>query len=237
MSLKRRMKRAAELGRSGPPPPRRAYGHEIFYVPIREAWHEALPPAAKAAIPRLHRTLLDRSESPLAAIRELEGLVEHHPHAPVFYNFLNIAYGRAGEDERRRALIVRCRAALPDYLFGTIAQAELLLDEEDYDGFAELWGGVFDLREHYPERTQFHVSEFAGFYGIIGLFHQATGNDAEARRLRQMLMDVAPDEGATKALHDRVHRRELEELLEVLNPENIARLLELDPLDEPPRPA
>ena len=207
MSLKRRMKRAAELGRSAPPP-RRAYGHEIVYAPIREAWHEALPPAAKAAIPRLHQTIQGRSESLRGAIRELEELVERHPHAPVFYNFLNIAYGLAGEDERRRVLIGRCRAALPDYLFGKLAQAGLLLEDEDYDGIPDLWDGMLDLREIYPDRPQFHVSEFAGFYAIIGLYYHETGNDDEARRLNRMLMDVAPDEGATKSLYGRVHRKE-----------------------------
>jgi hypothetical protein len=85
MSLKRRMKRAAELGRGGPPPPRLAYGHEIVYTPIREPWHDALPPAAKAAIPRLHRVITERREDLRSAIAELEALVERHPHAPVFY--------------------------------------------------------------------------------------------------------------------------------------------------------
>jgi hypothetical protein len=45
-----------------------------------------------------------------------------------------------------------------------------------------------------------------------------------------MLMDVAPNEAATKSLHGRMHRDTIEELLEVLNPENIARLAALDPL-------
>jgi hypothetical protein len=229
MSLKRRMKRAAELGRSGPPPPRRAYGHEIVYTPVREAWHDALPPAAKAAIPRLHQVIIARGEGLRSAVAELEALAERHPHAPVFYNFLNIAYGLTRQDEKRRALIDRCRATLPDYLFGTIAQAELLLDDEEYEAFRELWGGRFDLRELYPDRTRFHVSEFAGFYGIIGIYHHETGNDAEAHRLSRMLMDVAPDEAATKALYGRVHRNTIEQLLEAFDPENIAKLAALDP--------
>ena len=229
MSLKRRMKRAAELGRSGPPPPRLAYGHEIVFTPIREAWHDALPPAAKATIPRLHRVITERREDLRSAIAELEGLVECHPQAPIFYNFLNIAYGLTGQGEKSRALVVRCRAALPDYLFGTIAQAELLLDDEEYHALRDLWGGRFDLRELYPDRTCFHVSEFAGFYAIVGLYHHETGNHAEARRLSQMLMDVAPNEAATKSLYGRMYRDTIEELLEVFDPENIARLAALDP--------
>ena len=50
-----------------------------------------------------------------------------------------------GDIEKRRALVARCRAALPDYLFGMIAQAALLLEDEEYDAFRELWGGRFDL--------------------------------------------------------------------------------------------
>jgi hypothetical protein len=228
MSLKRRMKRAVELGRTGSPPPRLAYGHEIVYTPIREAWHDALPPAAKAAIPRLHHVIIEQREDLRSAVAELEALVERHPHAPVFYNFLHIAYGRTGQDEKRRALIARCRATLPDYLFGMIAQAELLLGDEEYEAFRELWGGRFDLRELYPDRTRFHVTEFTGFYGMIGLYHHETGNEAEARRLSQMLMDVAPDEAATKALYGRVYRNTIELLLEAFDPENIAKLVALD---------
>jgi hypothetical protein len=232
MSIRRRMKRAAELGRSGPPPPRIAYGHEIVYTPIRDPWHDALPPAAKAAIPRLHGVINGSGEGLRSAIRELEALVDRHPQAPVFYNFLNVAYSRAGEEERRRTIIARCRAALPDYLFGMISQAELLLEGEDYEAFRELWGGRFDLRELYPDRTRFHVSEVAGFYGIIGIYHHETGNDAEARRLSRMLMDVAPDEAAAKALYACVHRNAINQLLEMLDPKNIAKLLELHPEDE-----
>lgn len=225
MSFKRRMKRAVERGRRGPPPPRLAYGHEISYTPTREAWYDALPPAAKAAIPRLHQVINSRSGNLGHAIRELEALVDRHPHVPVFYNFLNVAYSLAHEDEKRRTLVARCRAALPDYLFGTIAQAQLLLEDEDYDAFPALWGGRFDLRELYPDRKRFHVSEFAGFYGIVGIYHHETGNDAEARRLCKMLMDVAPQEAATQALYGRVHREEIEQLFELVDPRKIAELL------------
>jgi hypothetical protein len=229
------MKRAVELGRGGSPAPRLTYGHEIVYTPVREPWHDALSPAEKAAIPRLHRVLTERRKDLQSAIAELEVLVERHPHAPVFYNFLNIAYGLTDQDEKRRALITRCRAALPDYLFGRIAQAELLLDDEDYEAFPEVWGGRFDLRALYPARTRFHVSEFAGFYSIIGIYHHETGNDAEARRLSQMLRDVAPNEAATKSLYGRIYRETIEELLEVFNPENIAKLAAM--LDAPYEPS
>jgi hypothetical protein len=223
MSLKRRMRRAAELGRSGPPPPRRAYGHEIVYTPMREAWYETLRPAARAAIPRLHGVIQAQPED---AVAELEGLIQRYPHVPVFYNFLNIAYGRLRQHEKRRALISRCRAALPDYLFGKLGEAELLLDDRDYDAFVTLWGGSYDLRELYPQREQFHVSEFAGFYGIIGRYHHLVGNDDEARRLCRMLRDVAPDEAATRMLDRELHAEALKILIDALDPANLARLLD-----------
>lgn len=224
MSLKRRMRRAAELGRGGPPPPRRAYGHEIVYTPIREAWYETLRPAARAAIPRLHAAIQDRSEYVVA---ELEELVERYPHVPVFYNFLNIAYGRVREEEKRRALISRCRAALPDYLFGKIGEAEQLLADGAYDAFAELWGGCYDLRELYPHRTQFHVSEFAGFYGIVGRYHHLVGNHDEANQIWKMLLDAAPDEGATKMLGRELEVEALKILLDALEPAKLA-LMDLE---------
>jgi hypothetical protein len=230
MSLKRRMQRAVELGRGGPPPspppPRRVYGHEIVYTPIREEWYDTLRPAARAAIPRLHGAIQDRPSA--ADVAELEGLVERYPHVPVFYNFLNIAYGRVGQEEKRRTLIGRCRAVLPDYLFGKIGEAEQLLYDGEYDAFAELWGGCYDLRELYPHRSQFHLSEFAGFYSLVARYHHLMGNHDEAARIWEMLLDVAPDEGATKMLDSELELETLKILIDALDPAKLVRLFDSD---------
>lgn len=100
-----------------------------------------------------------------------------------------------------------------------------MLEDGEYDAFAELWGGCYDLRELYPHRRQFHLSEFAGFYSIVGRYYHLTGNHDEARHICRMLLDVAPDEDATRMLDSELHAEALRILIDALDPAKLAWLM------------
>jgi tetratricopeptide (TPR) repeat protein len=204
MSLKRRMKRALE---------RRAdrvgvafvEGYEITYKPIHPAWFSRLPASAREAIGRLNPAVRE-GEPDDAMIRELEGLVEAYPFAPVFYNYLTIAYSHRGMHERADQTIDKVLQRIPDYLFARLNRAEHLIRAGNDEEFRTLLGPSLKLRDLYPGRKRFHVSEFAGFYGVVGLYELQRGNRGRAVEILNLLDEVAPEENATRILAGEMER-------------------------------
>lgn len=200
MSLKRRMKRAVEkrLDRGEVV---LANGYEVSYKPVYSAWYSRLPPAGREAIGRMN-AVVSQDELDDPTIRELQHLIETYPFAPVFYNYLAIAYSRRGMHELADQTVDRVLQRVPDYLFARLNRAEHLLWDGDDAEILSLLGPTLELRDLFPGRTRYHVSEFAGYYGVVGLFELRRGNRSRAAVILAMLQAVAPGENATYALAD-----------------------------------
>jgi tetratricopeptide (TPR) repeat protein len=204
MSLKRRMKRALERR------PHRmgvafVEGYEISYKPIHPAWFSRLPASAREAIGRLNPAVRE-GELDDAMIRELEGLVETYPFAPVFYNYLTIAYSHRGMHDLADQTIDKILQRMPDYLFARLNRAEHLIQAGNDEELLTLLGPTLKLRDLYPGRKRFHASEFAGFYGVVGLYELQRGNRARAIEILDLLDEVAPEENATQVLAGEIER-------------------------------
>jgi hypothetical protein len=198
MSLKRRMKRTAEKQLDGGGLIV-VNGYEITYQPLREGWHSRLPSAGKAAIRRLHAEISGETVSE-EVLDEIKALVEAYPYAPVFYNYLTIAYTLRGLMDKARETTEATLARFPDYLFGRLGQAQEAIASGRFDRVKELLGPGLELRELYPARRRYHVSEFAGYYAVVGLYRLERGDRAGAAAITGMLNEVAPDENATEVL-------------------------------------
>jgi hypothetical protein len=204
MSLKRRMKRTVDKefdrGRLVV-----VNGYEVTFAPTREEWYHRLPPDGKAAIVRLHGRIIRNDVGP-DFVREAEGLVEAYPYAPVFYNYLALAYGSNGQGERTNQVIRDALARFPGYLFARVNHAERAVNDGDLELAEEMLGPEMELRTLYPGRKRFHVSEFTGYYSTVGRYKLARGDRAGALAILAMLAEVAPDESATTVLAEEVER-------------------------------
>ncbi|HST58532.1 MAG TPA: hypothetical protein VLK84_07590 [Longimicrobium sp.] len=191
-------------------------GYEITYRPTRDEWYSRLPADAKASIPRLHAAIQEDEPSD-ATLRELEGLVEKHPYAPVFYNYLTVVYSRRGRHEQAERTIDRVLERFPDYIFARLNRAEKLLIAGDADGALALLGPQLELRGLYPGRKRYHVSEFASYYCTVAHYELKGGNRDRAESILDLLWEAAPHDRATLALAKMLGIPAL--------PERLARLL------------
>ncbi|HEX8693830.1 MAG TPA: hypothetical protein VF746_15515 [Longimicrobium sp.] len=198
MSSARKLRRTAL--HSGTSARRGVEGIEIVYDKLhRYDWQT---PEMDAVITRLHRLA---NESPREAIPELLRMVERHPHVPLFYNYLAVAYSAVGDHERADETIEENYRRNPDYLFARVNYAELCLRDGDLEGCLQALGERLDLQALYPHRRRFHISELTGFTYAVGLYQLKTGDRDAARSSLELLRLVAPGDRATKALERRLH--------------------------------
>jgi len=176
--------------------------YEITSEPIQDRRYKRLPHQVKDEIDRLHH---EAQKRPHKAIPELLELIEKYPNMPILYNFLSIAYSRAGQREQSEEIIRENYRRNPDYLFARINYAELCRARDEYDKIAEIFDHKFDLKLLYPKRKRFHISEVANFMGLIGIYFFETGERDAAETHYDILNQIAPGYPMTKLLRRKLH--------------------------------
>jgi tetratricopeptide (TPR) repeat protein len=179
---------------------RRWDGYQIVYGPLHR--YEWQTPELNGVIAQLHHLV---NEAPAEAIPELVALIERHPDVPVFYNYLATAYVGVGDGARADEVIAENYRRNPDYLFARLNYAETCMRDGDLEGAAEALGGARDLRDLYPHRTRFHVSEVVGFTYAVGRYYLETGNWEAADACHLLLHRVAPEDRITDAFCRMMH--------------------------------
>jgi tetratricopeptide (TPR) repeat protein len=176
---------------------------EIVYGPIEQPWHARLSRETRDALPGLHELVLD---DPRAAVTELRAWIGREP-LPMFFNWLSAAYSALGDQQGMEGAIRENYRANPRYLFARLNYAELCLRDGDLDGVREALGPGFDIRALLGGRRRVHVSEVAGYYYAVGLYHIENGNPEAAEKMYQLLKEAAPGERPTEELRRRLHPR------------------------------
>jgi len=184
--------------------------YEITSEPIHDRRYIRLPGQVKDAIDRLHH---EAQRHPHRAIPELVDLVKKYPKLPTLYNYLSIAYSRAGQREKAEEAVRENYRHNPDYLFARLNYAELCRAQGDYEKIAEIFEHKFDLKLLYPNRKRFHISEVANFTGLIGIYFLETGEREGAKRYYEILKEIAPGYPMTKMLRRKLHPSFLGRLL------------------------
>lgn len=150
-------------------------------------------------IPKVLRTsLLDlydasQDENDKTAIPSLIKLIESYPHVPHFKNYLSVAYSLRGQYPKAIATTQQIIIDHPDYLFGKV---NLALDEmyhDHYEIIPQLLGEHLNLKELYPDRTIFHVSEAISFYSACLQYYVGTENLPLAQNTLDFLKKLDPN--------------------------------------------
>ena len=194
MSMKRKMRRRDRA---------HARYYEIVYGSIEQPWQTRLSKETREAFPRLHALV---NENPRAAVAELRGWIEREP-LPMFFNWLGVAYSALGDTEGMRDAVRENYRCNPQYLFARLNYAELCLREGDLAGALEALGPALDIRPFLGGRRRVHVSEVAGYFYAVAVYHLEAGDRTAAEKIYEMLDEVAPDDASTKDLRRRLHPR------------------------------
>jgi tetratricopeptide (TPR) repeat protein len=169
--------------------------YEITDEPLENRHIKQLPAQVQERIDDLYERA---QHDPTQAIPELERLVTIYPHVPTFSNYLSIAYLSAGDLEKTEACVRDAYRRHPQYLFAKVNYANLCLQQGAIDKIPAIFDYTFDLKQLYPHRTRFHVSEFTGFAWVMCRYFCAIGERETAVLYYQMLKHVAPRHSMTK---------------------------------------
>jgi len=169
--------------------------YDITDEPLDNRDIKKLPGQVQARIDELYELALHH---PTQAIPELERLVTTYPHIPMLSNYLSVAYLHSGDLEKTDACVREAYRRHPQYLFAKVNYANLCLQHGESEKVPGIFDHAFDLKQLYPHRTRFHVSEFAGFAGVMCRYCCAIGEQDTALLYYQMLKQVAPKHPMTK---------------------------------------
>jgi tetratricopeptide (TPR) repeat protein len=169
--------------------------YDLTDEPLENRDIKKLPSQVQARMDDLYELA---QHDPTQAIPELERLVTTYPHIPTFANHLSIAYLAAGDQEKATALVREVYHRHPQYLFAKVNYANLCLQQGEIEKVPGIFDHAFDLKQLYPHRTRFQVSEFTGFAGVMCRYCCAIGEQDTALLYYQMLKQVAPRHPMTK---------------------------------------
>jgi tetratricopeptide (TPR) repeat protein len=163
--------------------------YEITEEPLENRHTKRLPSQVQARVDDLSELA---QHAPSQAIPELERLIATYPQVPTFLNYLSIAYLAAGDHKKATALVREAYHRHPQYLFAKVNYANLCLQQGEIEKIPGIFAHTYDLKQLYPQRTRFHVSEFTGFAGVMCQYFCAIGARETAALYYQMLKHVAP---------------------------------------------
>lgn len=103
--------------------------------------------------------------------RQLNRLRIKYPNNPVILNYIANGYQQLGRHDKVDELVVETYEKFPDYLFAQTAMANSYLRDGFTEKALQTLNGAYSLKQLYPHRNVFHVSELRAFeYFMVGYF-------------------------------------------------------------------
>lgn len=131
-------------------------------------------------------------------IDQLTQLIIQYPTVPMLKNFLSVAYNAQGNFEKAMEVNKWVLTEHPDYLFAKINEANVCIDNGEFEKVPEILGDAMEIKQLYPERDLFHLSEVTGYLRIAIRYFAATCNFELAENRMEILKEIAPDHSDTK---------------------------------------
>lgn len=131
-------------------------------------------------------------------IDQLTQLIIQYPTVPLLKNFLSVAYNAQGNFEKAVEVNNWLLAEHPDYLFAKINQANDFINKGEFEKVPEILGVAMEIKQLYPERDLFHISEVTTFYKLAIRYYAAIDNLELAENRMKILREIAPNHPDTK---------------------------------------
>lgn len=127
---------------------------------------QLLPEDAKLFL-QLHESVAKRLKN---NVKEGKRLLETYPNSPEILNLVTAIYLANGKRKKGESLVKHNYQVNRDNLFAKINYADLCLRKKKIEQIPIIFEGKENLRDLYPHRSMFHVSEFRGFVVVMGLY-------------------------------------------------------------------
>lgn len=174
---------------------------EITHDAVPDPLMEALPEHQRVEIDDLAQDVLRKPER----YRErLEALVAKHPHIPTLWNWLMLSVSKSGDPNRADELAQEIYRRFPNYLFGVAQWVMTLLREERIEEATRVLDGRLGLAKWWPERRQYHATEFVAFNAMLGCYFLAINNRTAAGTQLNMIRDVLPEHPGVQYLENQI---------------------------------
>lgn len=148
--------------------------------------------------PLMHRALeLLRADKGAEAEEILKQAMEIQPDEPSLHNNLARAYLVQGQTEKSEALTRETHERFPDYLFGRINLASMLIEKGEIEQAEKLVAGLMS-------RRRFHFAEFSAVAGVEISLALARGDQAAAENWLKAMEQIDPDNADLAAYRMRV---------------------------------
>jgi hypothetical protein len=168
------------------------------------------------------------------AVPYLLAMVRKYPDFRPLYTYLRGAYTNQGMDEKTMAIAEEMRRRFPDYLFARMAMAQGALFKGDPEtALAEL-GGRYNLRELYPDRDVFHLTEIWHFHYLAAIIDCELGNADLAVGVLHAFQEIDAPANLSKAVLRAITRVAIAKLKMKMKEED--ELVSVTPLPRAPRP-
>jgi hypothetical protein len=126
-------------------------------------------------------------------IKRIEEFIREYPYLPKLYNFLEGLYIIDGQDDKAKKLAQIMYDKFPYYLFAKVAYANYCMEVGRVDEFTRIFEGKSHLKELYPYREEFHVSEFLAFTDVVCIHACHKKNFGLVRKLIKELKSMPFD--------------------------------------------
>jgi tetratricopeptide (TPR) repeat protein len=162
--------------------------------------------------------LFENAQSnPKKTLPLIQAFAEKNPDMPQANNLLAYALLRNKKLKKAESLIVTTYQKHPNYLFGKINYADLCLRKKRINEIPQIFSS-FDLSQLYPEKEQFHFSEFRGFMVLMGFYHLALGQRKAAEVYYTLAVKADPLHPGVEALEKKLFKFSLKKLLSRILP-------------------
>lgn len=159
-------------------------------------------------------------------IDQLTQLILKYPTVPQLKNYLSVAYNAQGNYKKAMEVNDWIIAEHPDYLFAKINQVNVFIDNAEFEKVPQIMGEAMEIKQLYPERDLFHLSEVTGYLRVAIRYFAAIGNFELAENRMKILREIAPDHSDTekaefslfKSLMERGIKRKEEENKQRISP-------------------
>lgn len=165
----------------------------ITYEPIPQPDYGKDPEEVKeneAIFYTIHKEVVTQKELKDLTVRIMEG-IKKWPRSPVFYNHLFNTYLLLNDTKKANAVQQEQFDKFPNYLFAKITYANSLYQQDKADKIPAVFNNQLTLSSLYPERKQFHISEFTSFTATQCLYHIAIKDDLMAGMYGIMILEHA----------------------------------------------
>ncbi len=136
------------------------YNYTLTTDPHHLEKENQIPPELEWKMEKLFTKAQKGGESNINYIKKA---IEKYPNTPHLKNYLAVAYMNSEMEEESYKVNDRLVQEHPQYLYGILNKASEYLNKGEHEKMPGLMGDNMELKDLYPEREIFHVTEMISF--------------------------------------------------------------------------